>query len=266
LTVLEIKNLSTYFETSAGVVKAVDDVSLSIKPGEVLGLVGESGSGKSVMSMSVLRLLPQPPARFVGGEILWYENSVVPIDLLKLPVSELRRIRGSQIAMIFQEPMTALNPVMTIGRQISEVYQAHTTLSENEIHKRSVELMRMVGIPSPEERMAGFAHELSGGQRQRVMIAMALACKPRLLIADEPTTALDVTIQAQILGLLQELQKEMGMAMLFITHDLGVVAQIADRIAVMCKGKLVESGSPEDIFFHPREPYTKRLIESVPKL
>ncbi|PIR20946.1 MAG: peptide ABC transporter ATP-binding protein [Deltaproteobacteria bacterium CG11_big_fil_rev_8_21_14_0_20_47_16] len=266
MSLLEIKNLCTYFETSAGTVKAVDDVSLSINAGEVMGLVGESGSGKSVMAMSVLRLLPQPPARFANGEILWCEENDQKTDLLKLPVPDLRRIRGSQIAMIFQEPMTALNPVMTIGRQISEVFQTHTKLSDNDIHKKSVELLRMVGIPSPEERMDGFSHELSGGQRQRVMIAMALACKPRLLIADEPTTALDVTIQAQILGLLHELQQEMGMAMLFITHDLGVVAQIADHIAVMCKGKLVESGNPEEIFFHPREAYTRKLIESVPKL
>jgi ABC-type dipeptide/oligopeptide/nickel transport system ATPase component len=263
---LKVQNLKTYFSTSTGLVKAVDDVSLTLHPGEVLGLVGESGSGKSVMAMSILRLLPQPPARFAGGQILWHDGDDRTVDLLTLPTPALRRIRGRQIAMIFQEPMTALNPVMTIGRQIAEVFETHTSFSDNEITKKCIELLRMVGIPSPEERLENFAHELSGGQRQRVMIAMALACRPRLLIADEPTTALDVTIQAQILGLLQELQQELKMAMLFITHDLGVVAQIASRIAVMCQGHVVEEGSPEDIFYQPREPYTRRLIEAVPKL
>lgn len=265
MTLLMIQNLSTHFETSTGVVKAVDDVSLTINAGEVLGLVGESGSGKSVLSMSILRLIPEPPGRIVGGKILW-NGSAGEEDLARLPKSELRRIRGKEIAMIFQEPMTALNPVMTIGRQIAEVFEEHTTLMAAQVRTDCLELLHLVGIPSPQERIDSYPHELSGGQRQRVMIAMALACKPKLLIADEPTTALDVTIQAQILGLLQDLQKRMGMAMLFITHDLGVVAQIADRIAVMHNGKLVEQGTSDDIFYHPRDAYTRRLLESVPKL
>jgi oligopeptide transport system ATP-binding protein len=265
MTLLSIQNLSTHFETSTGTVKAVDDVSLSIAPGEVLGLVGESGSGKSVLSMSILRLIPEPPGRIVGGRILWNGNGT-EMDLARLDKRELRNIRGKEITMIFQEPMTALNPVMTIGRQIAEVFEAHTALSAEQIRKDSEELLHRVGIPSPRERMDSYPHELSGGQRQRVMIAMALACKPKLLIADEPTTALDVTIQAQILGLLQDLQKQMGMAMLFITHDLGVVAQIADRIAVMHHGKLVEQGTAESIFYHPKDAYTQRLLKSVPKL
>lgn len=265
MNLLDIHNLSTHFETSTGTVRAVDDVSLTIAPGEVLGLVGESGSGKSVLSMSILRLIPTPPGRIVGGKILWHGNTGEE-DLAQLPKPELRRIRGKEIAMIFQEPMTALNPVMTIGRQISEVFEEHTSFSAAQIRKDCEELLYMVGIPSPRERMDNFPHELSGGQRQRVMIAMALACKPKLLIADEPTTALDVTIQAQILALLQDLQKKMGMAMLFITHDLGVVAQIADRIAVMHNGKLVEQGAAEQIFYHPQDAYTQRLLNSVPKL
>lgn len=265
MTLLSIHNLRTHFETSTGTVKAVDDVSLTIAPGEVLGLVGESGSGKSVLSMSILRLIPEPPGRIVGGNILW-KGSGTEVDLARLDKRDLRAIRGKEITMIFQEPMTALNPVMTIGRQIAEVFEEHTSFSTEQIRKDTEELLYMVGIPSPRERVDSYPHELSGGQRQRVMIAMALACKPKLLIADEPTTALDVTIQAQILGLLQELQKKMGMAMLFITHDLGVVAQIADRIAVMHNGKLVEQGTAEAIFYHPKEAYTQRLLNAVPKL
>ncbi len=265
MTLLTIQNLQTYFETSSGVVKAVDDVSLSINAGEVLGLVGESGSGKSVMAMSILRLIPEPPGRIVGGSILW-NGSGSSVDLLRLNKPALRQIRGKEIAMIFQEPMTALNPVMTIGRQVAEVFEEHTTLTAAQIRTDCLELLHMVGIPSPQERIDSYPHELSGGQRQRVMIAMAIACKPKLLIADEPTTALDVTIQAQILALLQDLQKQTGMAMLFITHDLGVVAQIADHIVVMHDGKLVEQGTSDDIFYHPRDAYTRRLLESVPKL
>lgn len=265
MTLLSIENLSTHFETSTGVVRAVDGVSLSIEPGEVLGLVGESGSGKSVLAMTILRLIPEPPGRIMGGKVLWRGSSGEE-DLVQLPKNQLRRIRGKEIAMIFQEPMTALNPVMTIGRQIAEVFEEHTPLDASQIRKECEELLYMVGIPSPKERIDSYPHELSGGQRQRVMIAMALACKPKLLIADEPTTALDVTIQAQILALLQDLQRQMNMAMLFITHDLGVVAQIADRIAVMHNGKLVETGTGEDIFYHAKDPYTQRLLNSVPKL
>ncbi len=265
MSLLCIENLRTYFETSGGVVKAVDGVSLSIAPGEVLGLVGESGSGKSVLAMSILRLIPEPPGRIVGGRVLWCGFDVED-DLVQLPKTALRRIRGKEIAMIFQEPMTALNPVMTIGRQIAEVFEEHSSLLPAQVAMECESLLHMVGIPSPKERMDSYPHELSGGQRQRVIIAMALACRPRLLIADEPTTALDVTIQAQILALLRDLQKKLGMAMLFITHDLGVVAQISDRIAVMHDGRLVEQGTGEDIFYRPKEAYTQRLLESVPKL
>jgi oligopeptide/dipeptide ABC transporter ATP-binding protein len=257
---LEVRPLRTPFATSEGDVRAVDDVSFSIRAGTTLGLVGESGCGKSITSLSIMGLVPQPPAR-IGGEVLFAGE-----DLLALPPSRLRDLRGDQIAMIFQEPMTSLNPAFTIGDQIAEALERHRGLKRAEAMARAVELLRRVRIPSPEARVDDYPHKLSGGMRQRVMIAMALACDPKLLIADEPTTALDVTIQAQILDLLRRLRDETGMALLLITHDLGVIAEVADEVAVMYLGRIVEKAPVRSLFEAPQHPYTIGLLGSIPKL
>ncbi|HJQ69731.1 MAG TPA: ABC transporter ATP-binding protein, partial [Blastocatellia bacterium] len=258
--ILEIKNLSTHFFTRAGTVKAVDAVSFAIERGSTLALVGESGSGKSVTSLSIMRLV-QPPGRSVTGEIVFNGR-----DLMKLEDNEMRRIRGREIAMIFQDPMTSLNPVYTVGDQIAEAIQLHEKLGRAAAWERAVEMMRRVKIPDADRRAADYPYQLSGGMRQRVMIAMALSCKPKLLIADEPTTALDVTIQAEILDLLRELKEDFHLSMLLITHDLGVVAETADRVAVMYAGRIVEQAAVHEIFHNPRHPYTEGLLRSVPRL
>ncbi|MFA7296987.1 MAG: ABC transporter ATP-binding protein [Dehalococcoidia bacterium] len=258
---LEIKNLRTYFYTEEGVVRAVDGVSWDLDEGETLGLVGESGSGKSVSAMSILRLIPRPPGRIVEGEIL-FEGQ----NLVEMSDDELRHVRGNRIAMVFQEPMTSLNPVLTIGEQLTEAIKLHLHLDQPEADKRATELLEMVGIPEAPQRLKDYPHQFSGGMRQRVMIAMALSCNPKLLLADEPTTALDVTIQAQILEIMARLSKELGTAVVVITHNLGVVARYADRVNVMYAGKIVESGSASDVFKKPRHPYTHGLMESVPRL
>jgi ABC-type dipeptide/oligopeptide/nickel transport system ATPase component len=259
--VLEVRDLRTHFVTDDGVVKAVDGVSFDVKAGETLGIVGESGCGKSVTSLSILRLIPNPPGRIAGGEILFKG-----VNLLGLSDPEMRKIRGNDISMIFQEPMTSLNPVYTCGEQIMEAVMLHQKVGRAEARTRAIEMLHLVGIPSPEQRVDEYPHQLSGGMRQRVMIAMALSCQPEVLIADEPTTALDVTIQAQILELLNRLQEEMGMAILLITHDLGVVAETCDRVAVMYAGHIVEYAGVEEIFEQPRMPYTTGLLGSIPKL
>jgi len=258
---LEVRELRTHFFTDDGIVRAVDGVSFALAPGETLAVVGESGSGKSVMSLSILRLVASPPGRIVGGEIRFRGR-----DLLALSDAEMRAVRGREISMIFQEPMTSLNPVLTCGEQIAEVLVLHERLGRSEARARTVELLRHVGIPSPEQRVDEYPHQMSGGMRQRVMIAMALACRPALLIADEPTTALDVTIQAQILDLLRALQRELGMAVLLITHDLGVVAETADRVAVMYAGQVVEYCGVRQAFRATRHPYTAGLLASLPRL
>ena len=257
---LEVRNLQTYFPTRAGVVRAVDGVSFYLDRGELLGLVGESGCGKSMTALSVMRLIAQP-GEIVGGEILFDDK-----DLLKLSDSAMRQMRGDDIAMIFQDPMTSLNPVYTVGEQIAEALRLHRKLSRKDAKLATVEAMREVAIPDPARRVNDYPHQLSGGMRQRVMIAMALACNPRLLIADEPTTALDVTIQAQILELLDELRKQRDLAVLLITHDLGVVAEVADRVAVMYTGRIVEESPVDELFARPKHPYTEGLLRSVPKL
>ena len=259
--ILEVRNLKTSFFSDEGEVKAVDDVSFSVYKGKTLGIVGESGCGKSVTSLSIMRLIPNPPGRNIGGQILYKGK-----DLLHLSNAEMRAIRGNEISMIFQEPMTSLNPVFTIGNQISEAVVLHQRLSSKEAHNKAIEMLKLVGIPSPEKRVHDYPHQLSGGMRQRVMIAMALSCNPQILIADEPTTALDVTIQAQILDLLQELQAKVGMALILITHDLGVVAEVADEVAVMYAGRVVEQGWVGKIFANPKMPYTKGLLNSIPTL
>ncbi|HHY76093.1 MAG TPA: ABC transporter ATP-binding protein [Firmicutes bacterium] len=258
---LSVRNLHTTFYTSDGRVPAVRGVSLDIEPGETLGVVGESGCGKSVTAFSVMRLIPSPPGRIEAGEVC-FEGQ----DLLKLTDEEMRKVRGSKISMIFQEPMTSLNPVYTVGDQISEVLEQHMGMAREEAMGKAVSLLRAVGIPEPERRVRQYPHEMSGGMRQRVMIAMALACDPKLLIADEPTTALDVTIQAQILELLKELKKRTGMAIMLITHDLGVVAEMADRVAVMYLGRVIEEGTVGDIFHRPLHPYTLGLLRSIPRM
>ncbi|MSP23016.1 MAG: ABC transporter ATP-binding protein [Dehalococcoidia bacterium] len=258
---LEVKNLRTYFYTQEGVVRAVDGVSWDLNEGETLGLVGESGCGKSVTAMSILQLIPNPPGRIVEGEIL-FEG----IDLLKLNNQEIRKIRGNRIGMIFQEPMTSLNPVLTIGNQLTEAIRLHMGLDDTEANARGVELLELVGIPEAESRLKDYPHQFSGGMRQRVMIAMALSCNPKLLLADEPTTALDVTIQAQILDIMARLSRDFGTAVVVITHNLGVVARYADRVNVMYAGKIVEMGTASDIFKRPRHPYTVGLMASVPRL
>ncbi len=258
---LEVKNLRTYFYTEEGVVRAVDGVSWDLDEGETLGLVGESGCGKSVTAMSILRLIPQPPGRIVEGEII-FEGQ----NLLELSDEELRTIRGNRIAMVFQEPMTSLNPVLSIGQQLTEAIKLHLKLNDSDADTRATELLEMVGIPEARQRLKDYPHQFSGGMRQRVMIAMALSCNPKLLLADEPTTALDVTIQAQILEIMARLSKELGTAVVVITHNLGVVARYADRVNVMYAGKIVESGLTRDIFKEPRHPYTVGLMASVPRL
>jgi peptide/nickel transport system ATP-binding protein len=258
---LEISGLKTYFHSDGGTVKAVDDLSIKIRPGETLGLVGESGSGKSVTSLTIMRLLPDVGATIEGGQI-----SFLGRDLVRLPRSEMPGIRGKDIAMIFQEPGTSLNPVYRVGDQVAEAILLHEKVTRSEARSRALSLFREVGIPQPEMSLDKFPHEMSGGQKQRVMIAMALSCNPKLLIADEPTTALDVTIQAQILDLIRKLRDERGMSILFITHDLGVIAEIADEVAVMYRGKLVEYDSARNIFAHPKHPYTKGLLACRPRL
>jgi peptide/nickel transport system ATP-binding protein len=259
--VLDVKGLRTVFFTNSGLFKAVDDVSFSVRRGETLAIVGESGCGKSVTALSVMRLVPDPPGRIVGGSIM-----LEGTDLLSLDESEMRAIRGNRISMIFQEPMTSLNPVMRIGDQITEAVRLHRQMSRKEATAKAVEMLRLVKIPEAERRAQEYPHQLSGGMRQRAMIAMALACRPALLIADEPTTALDVTIQAQILALILELQKELGMGLVLITHDLGVVAQTAQRVVVMYAGRKVEEADVETLFASPRHPYTRGLMASIPSL
>jgi oligopeptide transport system ATP-binding protein len=258
---LEVKNLKTQFFTQDGVVHAVNGISYHVDSGETVAIVGESGSGKSVGVMSLIRLIPQPPGKIVDGEVIFDGQ-----DLLKLKEDELREIRGNRIAMIFQDPMTSLNPVLTIGRQITEAIELHLNMNKEQARKRAVQLLEMVGIPGAESRLDDYPHQFSGGMRQRVMIAMGLSCDPQLLIADEPTTALDVTIQAQIVDLVQRLQDELGMAIIWITHDLGVVAGMADRVLVMYSGFIVEEGNVNDIYAHPRHPYTLGLLRSIPRL
>ncbi|MCL4508550.1 MAG: ABC transporter ATP-binding protein [Chloroflexi bacterium] len=258
---LEVRDLRVYFETRDGTVKAVDGVSFSIEPGETLGLVGESGCGKSVTAMSIMRLVPHPPARTVSGSILFQGR-----DLLKLSEAGMRRVRGKQIAMIFQDPMTCLNPVLTIGRQIMEALQRHLGMTKRQARARAIELLELVGIPTAAKRIDDYPHQFSGGMRQRVMIAMALSCSPQLLIADEPTTALDVTIQAQILELIAKLRREFNTAVMLITHDMGVVAGVSDRIVVMYAGRPMETADAEVLFSDPRHPYTMGLLHSIPRL
>ena len=258
---LEIEDLRTQFFTSAGTVRAVDGISYDVEKGETVAIVGESGCGKSVSALSILRLVPDPPGRIVGGSIRFQGR-----DLLGLGDAEIRKVRGRHIAMVFQEPMTSLNPVLTIGLQLTETLEHHLRLSREEARARALELLGMVGISDPERRLAQYPHHLSGGMRQRVMIAMALCCEPELIIADEPTTALDVTIQAQILELMKDLTRRLGVALVLITHNLGVVARYADRVNVMYAGKIVERGSAREIYHDPRHPYTLGLLNSVPRL
>jgi len=258
---LKIRNLHTYFFTDDGVAKAVDGVDLELEEGGTLGVVGESGCGKSVTALSIMRLVPDPPGRIVNGEIFYSGN-----NLLALSEPEMRKIRGRSISMIFQEPMTSLNPVFQIGDQISEVLRLHERLPKKEAWNRSVEMLKLVGIPAPERRISEYPHQLSGGMRQRAMIAMALACSPKLMIADEPTTALDVTIQAQILELINRLQKEKGMSVILITHNLGVIAETAQKVAVMYAGRIVEYSAVRPLFASPKHPYTQGLLKSIPRL
>jgi peptide/nickel transport system ATP-binding protein len=258
---LEIKGLETHFSTDDGMVRAVDGVSLSISRGETLCVVGESGCGKTVTALSVLKLIAMPPGRFVNGQILWQGR-----DLIPLPIPEMDKIRSKEIAIIFQEPMTSLNPVYTVGEQIAEVVRRHEGVGRKAAIDRTIEMLRLVRIPNPERRVNDYPHQFSGGMRQRVMIAMALSCNPKLLIADEPTTALDVTIQAQILELLQEMKSQFGMAIMLITHAMGVVAETAQRVIVMYAGKVVEEASVEQLFANPSHPYTQGLIRSIPRI
>ncbi len=261
MPLLEVKGLKTQFFTQDGIVKAVDGVSFHVDEGETLGIVGESGCGKSVSVLSIMRLIPEPPGRIVAGEVLFEGR-----DLLKVSDNEIRRVRGNKIAMIFQDPMTSLNPVLTIGRQIGEALELHMGMSRKEAAKRSAELLTTVGIPEADMRLKDYPHQFSGGMRQRAMIAMGLACDPDLLIADEPTTALDVTIQAQIIDLVKRLRDELGMAIIWITHDLGVVAGLADRMMVMYAGHAVEEAPVKEVYADPRHPYTLGLLASLPRL
>ena len=258
---LEIKNLKTHFYTDEGISKAVGGVDLVINRGEILGVIGESGSGKSVTALSVIRLVAIPPGKIVSGEI-WFEGK----NLLEMSLDEIRRIRGNKISMIFQEPMTSLNPVLTIGNQIIENIVTHQKLDKLQARKQAIEMLKLVGIPSPGKRIDEYPHQLSGGMRQRAMIAMALSCRPKLLIADEPTTALDVTIQAQILELIRKMRKEISMAVMMITHDLAVIAEVADNVAVAYGGKVMEYGDVISIFKDPLHPYTKALYNSIPRI
>ncbi|HYK11464.1 MAG TPA: ABC transporter ATP-binding protein [Gemmatimonadales bacterium] len=259
---LSIRDLKTYFVTGAGAARAVDGVSLDLYPGETLGIVGESGSGKTVTSLSILRLIPEPPGHIMPGSLIEFEGR----NLLTLSAAELRAVRGNQIAMVFQEPMSSLNPVFTVGDQIAEVVRVHLGLSKPEAWIRAVDMLNQVGVPDADVRACEYPHQLSGGTCQRVMIAMALMCRPKVLIADEPTTALDVTVQAQILELLEKKQAEMGMSVMLITHDLGIVAGAADRVLVMYAGQVVETAKTEDLFANPQHPYTAGLLASVPRL
>jgi oligopeptide/dipeptide ABC transporter ATP-binding protein len=261
MTLLDIRHLRTHFKTPQGTVRAVDDVSLTVTAGDVLGIVGESGCGKSVLSLSILRLLPMPPAFFAGGQILFDGK-----DLLKASAEEIRRIRGNRISMIFQEPMTALNPVFTIGNQLAEVFQVHWSLGHSQALEKAVGMLETVGVPAPQRRVKEYPYQLSGGMRQRVMIAMALACRPALLIADEPTTALDVTIQAQILELMNQLREELQTAIVIISHDLGVIAETARQVAVMYTGQIMESADTLSLFENPLHPYTRGLMRAIPSL
>ncbi|MBW2613442.1 MAG: ABC transporter ATP-binding protein [Deltaproteobacteria bacterium] len=258
---LDILHLQTHFFVRGQVAKAVDDINLSIKPGKTLGLVGESGCGKSVTAHSIIQLIPDPPGRIVGGEIRFNGT-----NLLELSEKEMRKIRGNRISMIFQEPMTSLNPVFSVGDQVGEVIRLHRNLSSRETHSRVVDMFKRVGIPAAEKRLDDYPHQMSGGMRQRVMIAMALACNPQLMIADEPTTALDVTIQAQILDLMNTLKSDTGASILFITHDLGVIAEMAQHVAVMYAGRVMEYADAESLFLNPKHPYTVGLMESIPIL
>jgi oligopeptide transport system ATP-binding protein len=258
---LSVRDLRTYFHTDEGVVKAVDGVSFDIHAGEVLGIVGESGSGKSVTAMSILGLIPVPPGKIESGQIIWKGR-----DLLTLSDKELRKVRGGEIAMIFQDPMSSLNPVYTIGNQIEEMIRTHQTISKAAAKKKAIDMLGLVGIPQPAQRVDDYPHQFSGGMRQRAMIAMALACEPELLICDEPTTALDVTVQAQVLEVIENSAKQLGAAILLITHDLGVVAGMTDRVMVMYGGQVVEKAEVEDLYYQPRMPYTWGLLESIPRV
>ena len=261
MSLLEVDNLQVEFVTDEGRVRAVDGVSFSIEPGQTLGIVGESGCGKSVTALSVMRLLPQPMGQIVGGAVRFRGRELTTLDL-----EAMRKVRGADIGMVFQEPMTALNPVHTVGRQLTEAILLHKNIKPEQATRDAVQLLDHVGIPSPDIRMGEYPHQLSGGMRQRVVIAIALACKPALLIADEPTTALDVTIQAQILELISDLQAEMGMAVMMITHDLGVIAETCDEVVVMYAGRMAEQGSVYDVFDRPAHPYTRGLLASIPRL
>jgi oligopeptide transport system ATP-binding protein len=260
-TLLEVKNLRTEFHTQDGVVHAVNGVSFHVDEGETLGLVGESGCGKSVSMLSVMRLIPMPPGKIVSGQVMFQGR-----DLLQVDDEEIRSVRGNKIAMVFQDPMTSLNPVLTINTQVSEALELHLGMTKPQARKRTIELLKMVGIPEAERRVDDYPHQFSGGMRQRVMIAMALSCSPQLLIADEPTTALDVTIQAQIIDIVKRLKRELGMAIVWITHDLGVIAGLADRINVMYAGFVIESATTKEIFGNPLHPYTLGLLGSIPRL
>jgi oligopeptide/dipeptide ABC transporter ATP-binding protein len=260
-TLLSVENLQTHFVTRSGVVRAVDDVSWDVEEGETVALVGESGCGKSVSALSIMRLVAGPAGRVVGGRVHFKGR-----DLLQLSEEEMRRVRGREIGMVFQEPMTSLNPVLSIGRQLTEGLEIHLGMSPGDARRRAVELLGMVGIPDSERRLTQYPHQFSGGMRQRMMIAMALACKPSLILADEPTTALDVTIQAQILELLKDLSRRFGVAMLIITHNLGVVARYADRVNVMYAGRIIERATARELYARPRHPYTLGLLHSVPRL
>jgi oligopeptide transport system ATP-binding protein len=261
MPLLQVKDLRTYFFTDDGVVKAVDGVSYDLEEGETLGLVGESGCGKSVSALSLLRLIASPPGKIVGGEVIFEGD-----DLLKVDEDEIRHVRGNRIGMVFQEPMTSLNPVLTIGRQLTEALELHLKMDRSSAERRAVELLDMVGIPEAATRVGDYPHQFSGGMRQRVMIAMALSCNPKLVLADEPTTALDVTIQAQVLEILARLSRELGTAVIIITHNLGVVARYADRVNVMYAGRIIESASAKEVYKNPRHPYTLGLLKSVPRL
>ena len=260
-TLLQVRNLTTQFFTSSGIVRAVDNVSFNVEEGETVAVVGESGCGKSVSALSVLRLVPWPPGKIVGGSINFRGQ-----NLLEMNDADIRRVRGREISMVFQEPMTSLNPVLSIGLQLTETMQHHLELTPAQALKRAAELLEMVGISEPKRRLSQFPHHLSGGMRQRVMIALALSCEPKLIIADEPTTALDVTIQAQILELMKDLTKRLGVALVVITHNLGVVARYADRVNVMYAGKIIEMGSAQQIYHQPHHPYTLGLLASVPRM
>lgn len=260
-TLLEVKDLRTEFHTQDGVVHAVNGVSFTVDEGETLGMVGESGCGKSQTVLSVMRLIPVPPGKIAGGQVLFQGR-----DLLQVDDEEIRSVRGNKIAMVFQDPMTSLNPVLTIGTQIGESLELHLGMTREQSRKRAVELLKMVGIPEAESRLDDYPHQFSGGMRQRVMISMALSCSPQLLIADEPTTALDVTIQAQIVDIVKRLKRELGMAIIWITHDLGIIAGLADRINVMYAGYVIETAASKDIFASPSHPYTLGLLGSIPRL